>query len=277
MVGCAPYRGYFNEARAGRYADKLARQGFDVYLGGVAAYSTLGWFDDPLLSSFIEWPQANLAELLIHELAHGQLWVKGDVEFNEAFATFVGRRGALQWIEQREGSVGVTAYLQRRKAWRSMIHLLLDARSALQSVYAANLDDADKYREKAAVLDRATVCYERNRSVLGDGRFDALMTQVNNAYLVSLATYQDNVPAFARIFADHGGDWQGFFAAVAKLGRLPAKARSERLAELREQQVAHTGDDQRADQIQCESLLSHGFDREASGAEHDHVRGGSHG
>lgn len=277
VVGCAPYRGYFNEARAAQYANKLAGQGYDVYLSGVAAYSTLGWFDDPLLSSFIGWPEANLAELLIHELAHGQVWVRGDVEFNEAFATFVGRRGAVQWIEQRQGSAGVVAYVKRRREWRSMINLLLDVRSALQAVYETNLEDSIKRSEKQAVLERATACYERNRDLLGGRRFDAVMAEVNNAYLVSLATYQNNIGAFARVFAQQGSNWLEFYAAVAELGQLQADVRSERLEELGKEQVAHAGDDQRADQIQCESLLGHGFDGKASSAEHDDVWRGSHG
>lgn len=277
MVGCAPYRGYFNETRAERYADKLARQGFDVYLGGVAAYSTLGWFADPLLSSFIDWPEANLAELLIHELAHGRVWVKGDVDFNEAFATFVGYRGAVQFVAQREGAAGVGRYLQRRGEWQAMVDLLLQIRSGLQILYGTGLDDAVKRREKSALLERAVACYEDNRARLGSGRFDAVMSEVNNAYLVSLATYQDNVPAFARIYSQRGDNWQAFFAAVEELAQLPADIRQQRLAELREQQVAQAGYDQNAHQVQCKSLFSHRFDAEASGTEHDHVRGGSHG
>lgn len=277
VAGCAPYRGYFDESRAERYARKLVDQGLDVYVGGVAAYSTLGWFDDPLLSSFIGWPEANLAELLIHELAHGQVWVKGDVEFNEAFATFVGRRGAALWIGQRHGTAGVEAYLERRTQWRSMTDLLLATRAALQEVYDADgLSDEAKRGEKVAILDRARACYLANRDMLGSGRFDGVVAEINNAYLVSLATYQDNVPAFAAIHADADGDWALFYAAVQELGRQESDVRRERLLELREQQVTHAGDDERADQVQCEPFLGHGFDAEAAGAEHDDVRGGRH-
>jgi predicted aminopeptidase len=277
MIGCAPYRGYFSETRAERYANKLAARGFDVYLGGVAAYSTLGWFDDPLLSSFIDWPEANLAELLVHELAHGQVWVKGDVEFNEAFATFVGRRGATRWIEQRRGSAAVRDYLARRHEWRSMVEFLLGTRTALQRVYLSEKSDVDKRHEKEVVLARARACYESHKSGLGAGRYDSLMADINNAYLVSLATYQDNVPAFAALYAERPGDWTAFYAAVAELAGLNPEVRSARVAELREQQIAHAGDDQRAYQVQCEAFTSHGFDAEATGAEHDDVRRGSHG
>lgn len=260
VVGCAPYRGYFDEARAGQYANKLEGQGFDVYVGGVSAYSTLGWFEDPLLSSFIDWPEADLAELLIHELAHGQVWVKGDVEFNEAFATFVGRRGAAQWIEQRHGSDGIAAYMKRRKEWASMAGVLEDTRSALHRLYQSNLEDTVKRSEKQTVLQRATTCYERNAAVLGGGRFDSLMSRLNNAYLVSLATYQDNVGAFAQMYSLQGEDWRDFYKAVSELGRLPLDARTDRLTALGEEHVAHRRDDQRADQIQCEPLLGHGLD-----------------
>ena len=102
VVGCAPYRGYFAEGAAVAFAAKLDADGFETYLGGAAAYSTLGWFDDPLLSSFLDYPPARLAELLFHELAHGRVWVKGDVAFNEAFASFVGKAGARQWLGAEE-------------------------------------------------------------------------------------------------------------------------------------------------------------------------------
>ena len=276
MVGCAPYRGYFSESRAARYAQKLAARGDDVYLGGVAAYSTLGWFNDPLLSSFVGWPEANLAELLIHELAHGQVWVKGDVGFNEAFATFVGRYGASQWIEQRQGSAAAHAYAKRGEERLEMVRLLLAIRTALQKVFLTEVGDEAKRREKSALLARAQACYERNRKSLGSGRFDAQMASLNNAYLVSLATYQDNVPAFAAIHAQVGGDWNLFYAAVAELGRLRKGLRVERLRLLLEQDETHARDDHRADQIQCEPLFDHGFDAEATGAEHDDVRRGGH-
>jgi predicted aminopeptidase len=212
------------------------------------------------LSSFIDWPEADLAELLIHELAHGQVWVKGDVEFNEAFATFVGRRGAAQWIEQRHGPAEVAAYLKRREQWASMTGVLLDTRSALHALYQTDLEDTAKRSEKQAVLRRATTCYERNSAVLGGGRFDSLMARLNNAYLVSLATYQDNVGAFARMYSLQDDNWGNFYAAVSELGRLPVDARTDRLTELSKEHVAHRRDDQRADQIQCESLLGHGLD-----------------
>ena len=102
IVGCAPYRGYFDEARAQRAAERLERRGMEIYLGGVPAYSTLGWFDDPLLSTFLHWPEADLASLLFHELAHGRVWAAGDTAFNESFASFVGEEGARQWFARND-------------------------------------------------------------------------------------------------------------------------------------------------------------------------------
>ena len=98
FAGCTPYRGYFSRDAALRAAQRFADEGLETYVGGVAAYSTLGWFDDPLLSTFIHWPEAELAELLIHETAHRRLWVADDVPLNEAFASFVGEEGARQWF-----------------------------------------------------------------------------------------------------------------------------------------------------------------------------------
>ena len=125
IVGCAPYRGFFDEAYARRRAEALARRGLETYVGPVAAYSTLGWFEDPLLSTFVAWTEPDLAALLFHELAHGEVWAAGDVAFNESFATFVGRQGLTAWLESR-GESGALAARARAEADRARLLKLLD-------------------------------------------------------------------------------------------------------------------------------------------------------
>ena len=268
FVGCGPYRGYFKEHRATAYAARLRERGLETYIGGVPAYSTLGWFSDPLLSSFVFWPDAELAELLIHELAHSKVWARSDVAFNEAFATFVGEQGAREYLAGR----GLAT--PPETGWNALLQLLLDVRAALQQVYAAPGSTEAKLAAKEQALAALRDCYQQNIAQLGAGRFDALVATLNNAYLVSLSTYRTDVPAFAQLFVEHGGAWPEFFAAVDELVALPQAQRRERLASLRQHHEANRADDQRAQHVQCEAFARHSLDGESAGAEHDHVGGG---
>lgn len=277
FVGCAPYRGYFKRHDALRFASRLQQRGLEVHVGGVAAYSTLGWFDDPLLSSFVTWPEGDLAELLIHELAHGRVWVRGDVGFNEAYATFVGRQGAVDWLISQHGLDAARAHRQHHRATQHMMSFLLAVRASLQRTYDSDIDTPAKRAEKAAVLSWARTCYLRNRQQLGSGRFDSVMERINNAYLVSVATYRDLVPGFAALFDDAGRQWPAFFARVEALARLPRAERDARMVALTHQHEAHAGDDDGADEIQCEPFPGHDVDAEPTRAEHDDVGRRRHG
>ena len=265
FAGCAPYRGYFDESDARSYAARLRARGDDAYVGGVAAYSTLGWFADPLLSSFIDWPDADLAQLLLHELAHSKVWVKGDVGFNEAFATFVGRTGMVRWLAATGRQAGLAEYEARRGAWRSMLALLQETRAALQVVYGWARPEADRLAGKALVLALARSCYRQHIDRYGGGHYDVVMRDLNNAYLVSLATYQDQVPAFAALFAGENESWEKFFAAATQLAELDPADRAAQLQRLAQYQQTGQGNDDGADEVQCEALASHGLDGEASG------------
>ncbi|NIP15683.1 MAG: aminopeptidase [Pseudomonadales bacterium] len=277
IVGCAPYRGYFEQDRAERFAADLEGKGLDVYVGGVPAYSTLGWFRDPLLSTFIRWPEERLAELLIHELAHSRVWVSGDVAFNEAFATFVGREGARSWIEERQGANAADAFLDRGRNWPALMRLLLETRQALDELYTSDLSEAEKRATKPRLISRARACYREDLERYGSGRYDDVLARLNNAFLVSLSTYDDDVPAFAAVFAEASGDWERFFEKVEALARLAPEPRAEAIEALREQQEAERGDDAGADDVECEALFRHGLDGDAARAEHDDIGGGGHG
>ncbi len=262
IVGCAPYRGYFKQHAALAAAQRYQKRGFTTYLGAVPAYSTLGWFKDPLLSSFVDWSDAELMALLSHELAHSRVWVDSDVGFNEAFATFVGNQSARNWLEGLDPAA-LQTFVESGAAWQRLVSMQLDLKAQLSALYTQALPDADKERESAGLYQAISDCYSLQRSQLGAGRFDDYMSRLNDAALAALATYRDDVPAFAAIYRMQQQDWQRFFQAVEALGKLPEEERHAsvaRLRELGEQQIAHTADDQRAEQVQCQALSNHGVD-----------------
>lgn len=276
FVGCAPYRGYFSQAQALEAAAGLTGEGYETYVGGVPAYSTLGWFDDPILSSFIAWPEPRLAELLIHEIAHQRVWVKGDVAFNESFASFVARMGARQWFHERERLEELRAHRASIAEWRRLRGLLIEAKAMLEIAYA-NSNEDQRALDKRNVLDALQTCYIEQLDRLGAGRYDAVLQRVNNAFLVSITTYEDHQPAFAALYRQSDGDWLEFFNAVDDVASLSDDARNERLTSLTHQQIAHGRDNDDTDQVQCEAFLRHRFNAETTSAEHDDVGRGRYG
>ena len=296
IVGCAPYRGYFDEARAQAKAEQLRAQGFETFVGGVPAYSTLGWFADPVLSTFIDWPDAQLASLLIHELAHGKVWVNGDVAFNESFASFVGEQGAQEWL-QAQGRADEHAQWRARMAqWRRFVAFAAQARTMLQTSYEATggLPEAARRAAKEQTWQSVRACYAAHRDALGGGRFDQLVAnQMNNAYLASIGTYEDFLPAFRRLY-QRSGSWPTFFAEVEALANLTAVERGQALQRLLgaaghaapeplctaksgEQQVTHQADREDADEVHREALSGHRLQAEPPGGEDDHVGWGGNG
>jgi predicted aminopeptidase len=276
FVGCAPYRGYFAREKAEDYRARLEADGLETYLGTVSAYSTLGWFDDPLLSTFIDMPETDFIELIFHELAHSKVWVKGDATFNESFASFVGRQGLEAWLLAQGQSELFEQHLAREEGWAAAVDLLMLARTHLEDVYGSNADDAGKLALKKRTLDATANCLKAHAAKSGNPGFGRLVKRLNNAYLASLATYSDFVGVFEQIFQEEDGDWERFYARVAALGELDGDARTRLLDESAQEQVAATGDDDRTDQIQCEALTSHGLDGEVPGAVDDDVGGSRH-
>ena len=278
FVGCAPYRGYFEREKAELARAKLAAEGLDTYVGGVSAYSTLGWFDDPILSTFVDLSEPDFVELLIHELAHSRIWVKDDAPFNESFASFVGRAGARAWYVAAERAAEYEAHLASESAWTRARDLLEETRMALAAAYDTAQPDAWKRSAKSRILDAAAGCLAQLSEATGDDRYRRLVPRLNNAYLASLATYSDQQPAFAILFVDAGGDWEVFFEAVDVLASLSAAERQARvealIARSGEDQVTANGNDQGTEQIQCEALPGHGFDAELTRREHDDIGGG---
>lgn len=236
IAGCVAYRGYFARSRAEAKAADLAASGLDVYVGGAAAYSTLGWFDDPLLSSFIWREEADLAELLFHELAHVRIYLSGDTTFNESFATFVGREGAERWLEQHGRDPERDRWQAQIRVREDFVRFALDWREHMAHRYrelAAEGADEEQLEAKRVALWTAmrTAWLEQRAGEAAryDGFFSA---EASNARLNAVADYHGKLDAFAALFEVEGADFEAFYAAVEELAALPADAREAALAEL---------------------------------------------
>lgn len=237
VAGCVAYRGFFDERRAQDYARQLRARGLETWIDGAPAFSTLGWFADPILDSMLRWSDDDrLAATIFHELAHQRLYVRGDTGFNESFATFVQREGLRQWRMAR-GLPEVDDVVQQRQD--SVERLLLATRARLQALYASGLP-ADAMRErKRAEIARLRADYARMRDTQWDGdhRFDAWIDgEVNNARLLPFGLYRQWVPAFAAIHRQAGGDWEAFYAAATELAHRDAATRARQLEELARQE-----------------------------------------
>lgn len=230
VAGCVSYRGYYKREKAEKFAEGLRRQGKDVYVYGVPAYSTLNWFDDPVLNTFIGRSEPHLAGLIFHELAHQQVYVKGDSSFNEAFATTVEIEGVRRWLEHAgnpEGMVQYQEYYDRNEAIRG---ILAEVRLELSLLYADSQPKEVMRQAKESIFTRGRERYEALRKAWGGyGGYDDLMANLNNARLSSMSTYHDLVPAFQRLLFAKGGDLEDFYRDAADIGRLPS---AERLATL---------------------------------------------
>ncbi len=188
-----------SQSRAERYAAGLAEDGLDTQVYGVAAYSTLGWFADPALSTFLEWEEPDLAELVFHELAHQRLYVKGDTTFNESFASFVAERGVELWLREGGKDSFLSNYEARSDHRESFAQLVAEYRSRLQSAYDMPQDDDWKRARKRELLAELRAAYEsRTGSWRDDPSYDEWFAQdLNNAHLVAVASYRDLVPAMS--------------------------------------------------------------------------------
>jgi predicted aminopeptidase len=211
FAGCVSYRGFYSEAEAKRHADKLRAEGYDVHMGGVPAYSTLGWFDDPLLSTFIRYPDAQLARLLFHELSHQLVYAKGDTTFNESFAVAVEEEGVRRWLEA-EGRLGeLDAFRAQQTRQREFASRVSQARERLAMIYRSDLPAAAKLENKRGEWARLRQSYP------------GIPAEPNNAFLASIATYTGLVPAFERLLAESGGDLKSFYRRVQALAAKPAE------------------------------------------------------
>jgi predicted aminopeptidase len=229
IAGCVAYRGWFSAAGAKADAARWQQRGMDVWVGGVSAYSTLGWFADPILSSMLRWDDDELIGTLFHELAHQVLYVKGDTTFNESFATFVQRVGLRQWRRAR----GLPPPDTRAAAIDAgFTRLVLDLRDRLRTLYASGADvaamAAGKQREIAAFRQRYAAW--RQSAGADASRYDRwVASPINNAALLPFGLYEQWTPAFAALFDHAGCAWPAFYAQARSLAREPKAARDAAL------------------------------------------------
>lgn len=229
IAGCVSYRGYFKEASAAREAGRLAARGHDVYVGGVAAYSTLGRFDDPVLSTMMRWDDAQLVATLFHELAHQVLYVPDDTRFNESFARAVEEYGIERFLRARGADAELAAYRDGKALRSRLAHLMEAAREDLSAMYSETLDDDEKRLLKEHRLEQLSSSLRR---LLVDAGRDAdafLATPLNNARLLSISLYEGRLPAFRRMIEDCAGEIGCFYAEAERVSALPAAERDRYL------------------------------------------------
>lgn len=236
VMGCVGYRGYFDRAAAEAEAEALRREGLEVWVYGVPAYSTLGWTNwiggDPLLNTFVRGSEGELARLVFHELAHQVVYASGDTEFNESYATAVEQLGLARWRAEAGRPPEDPAIAQRRADFRAIARR---TRAQLLALYASGRPEAELRTAKAGILAGMRGAHAALKSGgqpawTGFNGYDAWFIQANNATLALQASYDGLVPAFERLFEREGRDFARFHAAVARLAALP---RDQRHATLR--------------------------------------------
>ena len=231
VAGCVSYRGYFSEERARRFADALEARGMDVEVGGVRAFSTLGWFRDPLLSSFLELPEPELAALLFHELAHRRLYVKDDTTFNESFASLVEEAGVIRWLQSQGRTEELERWLVDQRRDAQVTELALATREELARVFAEPRPDDWKRERKAALLEGLRAAYRARRDEWG-ARWDGFFGPgLDNARLATLGAYGELLPGLRRLLAAENGDLERFYAAAEALAELSPEQRRARLGD----------------------------------------------
>lgn len=232
VAGCVAYRGYFSEQKARQYADSLKEENYDIYVGGAIAYSTLGWFDDPVLSTITHLSKPESAALIFHELAHQLLYIPDDTAFNESFATFVEQEGIRRWLISRGDSDGYKAFLAKYRQHRQFVDLITRYCGQLDSLYQSNKSKSDKREKKAALFSQLKRDHDRlNKQWKGTSRYEPWFRHsLNNAKLVSVLAYHDFVPAFRAILKEKDGDLKQFYAQCLRLSQTPKDERHRILA-----------------------------------------------
>jgi len=248
LVGSLEYRGYFSEHGATNYAARIAKKGDDVYVDGVEAYSTLGWFKDPVLNTFIGLSEPELAEVIFHELGHRRVFARGDTDFNEAYATTVGQEGARRWLRASGKTNLLEKYTVAIHRNDQFVHLIMSTREQLEKVYGDTLDKDGKVKaakipplppaqlqeQKQRVFANLRSHYEQLKASWGGykGYDDWFSRELNNAQLNTIANYYDFLPAFQRLLDLNGGNMEKFYSAVERLSKMDKDQRHQALRNL---------------------------------------------
>lgn len=229
IAGCVAYRGYYDERRARAEAGRLMREGYEVYIGEVPAFSTLGWFDDPVMNTMLHWDDDELVGIIFHELAHQRLYLPGDTAFNESFASFVEREGLRRWQVARGLPAAGNARSVRAEQF---VALILRLRERLEAIYDGSEADDAKRRAKAQAIEAMREEYRllRDGDWQGYTGYDEFVNgEINNAKLLPFGLYHALIPGFARLFAAAGNDFPAFYAAAETLSRAAPDARQQTL------------------------------------------------
>ncbi len=224
IAGCANYRGYFSEHKARAYADKLAARGFDTYVAGVKAYSTLGWFNDPILNTFLPFSDARLAGLVFHELAHKVVYIPGDTDFNESFARAVEIAGVKRWLAARASDQLFAAFQQRQQVHEQFVSLVETLREKLQIAYQAAESDTGKRNAKTQVFaefELEFTSFVEQHPAAKRYRF-WVKQAANNAKLVPISSYNRWVPAFEALLQS---DFEPFYEQCRQLAKQDKEQR----------------------------------------------------
>ncbi len=232
FVGCVSYRGYFSESEAYRFAEDQQIRGYDVSVVGIPAYSTLGWFDDPILNTFINDSETEVAGLIFHELAHQVVYVKDDTTFNESFAVTVQQEGVSRWLAKYGTSEQREAYVVAQRRKQDFARLVMKYRSRLDELYRSEISDPKKRESKRQIFSELRQEYAQLKKTWGgfSGYDYWFPPEANNAYLASIAAYTQLVPAFQALLAKNDDDLARFYQAVKEIAGLPKSERDARLA-----------------------------------------------
>lgn len=234
VAGCVAYRGYFLQDNANAQAEFLRKDGYDVAVSGVAAYSTLGRFADPVLNTMMQWSDTQLVAVIFHELAHQVLYVKGDSRFNESFATAVADIGIRRWLVMRNEDEILHAYRNSRQRQRALVELVEETRSSLTALYASAIEPQAMRRDKQRIFARLVRDVEAlNDRSAAPGRI-ALAEPLNNARLVSLGLYEGWSEAFRNIYDECAFELECFYSKSRELADLSHEERLARMTALNE-------------------------------------------
>lgn len=234
VLGCAAYRGYFDLEAANDFATRQAADNWDTAVEPVPAYSTLGWFSDPLPSTVIHWPLPDIAGLLFHELAHEALYVKGDSAFNEAYATVVEKEGVRRWLERAGSTAQRTAFVQREQRRLDFLELIARTRQRLSELYAEGVEAVELVTRKEATIRLLRDEYAGLKEAWGGyAGYDRWMQRpLNNAHLASINIYHALEPAFRLILRRVDGDMAAFHAVCAEIAAAAPAERAARMSSL---------------------------------------------
>ncbi|MDH5300599.1 MAG: aminopeptidase [Gammaproteobacteria bacterium] len=238
MVGCLNYRGYFDATEAKLTADSLAQQGYDVSVEGVSAYSTLGWFNDPLLNTMLQWSDNRRIELIFHELAHQVVYLSSETDFNESMATAVARLGMVRWYQTQHPDK-LNEYFDLTRQHAEFRQLLLETSQQLRQIYSSNQTTETKRHDKAQVFADLQQKYSQTKQHWPrPNAFDSWFARpLNNAHITASMTYLQQTPAFYALYLDSQKDWPTFLNSIKKLGKLPRQQREETVKQLLQRNI----------------------------------------